>query len=164
MELVEVSCFYVSYCNWNSVVICLGIWISAIMSVTSNHQFILTNLRIFFNKISCSDLFNDAAKCKSALFSINVLSISYVDLARTKLESRGYTNSTNAWKLLLESVMKPSYKKASEIFNIQISSLPSLLMRCRGDKKDQIPFQYAVEMFVYFSLQLCLYDLTTTNS
>ena len=84
----------------------------------------------------CSDLFNDAAKCKSALFSINVLSISYVDLARTKLESRGYTNSTNAWKLLLESVMKPSYKKASEIFNIQISSLPSLLMRCRGDKKD----------------------------
>ena len=29
MELVEVSCFYVSHCNWNSVVICLGIWISA---------------------------------------------------------------------------------------------------------------------------------------
>ena len=93
MELVEVSCFYVSYCNWNSVVICLGIWISAIMSVTSNHQFILTNLRIFFNKISCSDLFNDAAKCKSDLFWINVLSISYVDLARTKLECTGYSNS-----------------------------------------------------------------------
>ena len=35
----------------------------SILFVTSIHQFIFTNSRIFFNKIWCYDHFNDAVKC-----------------------------------------------------------------------------------------------------